>query len=503
MPHAYRSLLEVSALYRVSQAVSSSLDLGYVVDRVLAILAEDLGMQRGTLAVLDPDTGDLAIEAAHGLTAEERRRGRYRVGEGITGRVLERGEPMAVPSIGNEPLFLDRTGARRELDRARVAFLCVPVKVGGRAVGVLSADRLPAVGEDLEEDLRVLEIVAGLVAQAVQLRQMVAGEKAGLVRENRRLREAIDGRHRLGQLVGSSPAIRAVFDQVSLASRSPAPVLLTGEPGTGKEFVARTIHGNSDRWRGPFVRVACGAAPPPALEADLFGPPGGGRLAEVGGGTLFLDGVEALSGELQGRVLAEVLGRSDVRVIAAAAVDLTVRVKDGAFLPELHRRLGAVPIHLPPLRARREDIPALAREFLDRCRAAGAGLAQSFAPDALARLLDHPWPGNVRQLEAVVWAAARAAGGKVLGARDLDGPLRAADPGEGPDPLDAAVADLADRLLEDPPPAGVYRTVIDRVDRVLLRRALRATGGVRVRAARLLGINRNTLYAKLDRLEDA
>ncbi len=127
-----QALRELRALYRVSQAVSATLDLAQVVEQILTILAEELGMQRGTLALVDPETGDLAIEVAHGLSEAEKRRGRYRVGEGVMGRVLEHGEPLAIPSIGAEPLFLDRTGARRELDRAQVAFLCVPVKVGAR-----------------------------------------------------------------------------------------------------------------------------------------------------------------------------------------------------------------------------------------------------------------------------------------------------------------------------------------------------------------------------------
>ncbi len=494
-----RTLKELRALYRISMAVGASLDLAEAVGPVLRILAEELGMERGTLALLDPDTGELAIEVAHGLTPAEVRRGRYRVGEGVVGRVLERGEPMVIPSIGNEPLFLDRTGSRRGIDRSRVAFLCVPIKVGGDTVGVLSADRLPAAGEDLDDDLRVLTIVAGLVAQAVRIQRMVRGVKAALAEENQRLRHALEAQYGMANFIGTSPARRAVAEQVRLAARTRTPVLITGERGTGKSFVARTIHLASDRSSFPFSAVVCSAGSDEALELVLFGPEGVLRGGVAG--TVFLDDVDALGPRLQQELLTAIQagGRGGgVRVVAASRRELAERVRRGAFLPELYRRLGSVPIHLPPLRQMREDLPAFVRMFLRRLGGEGVSLP----PEVEDLLRRYPWPGNLSELEAVLAEALERCPGDRIRPRDLPERIRgggSADPAE----VEAVLGRWADQLLENPPPEGVYRAVLDRVDRVLVRRALARAGGVRLQAARLLGINRNTLYAKLDRMEDA
>ena len=519
-----KAFRELRALYRVSQAVSASLDLRQVVEDTLSILAQELGMQRGTLALVDPDSGELAIEAAHGLTQAEKRRGRYRVGEGVMGRVLETGEPLLIPSIGAEPLFLDRTGARANLDRSRVAFLCVPVKVGNRTVGVLSADRLSAGEADLEEDLRLLTIVAGVVAQAVRVQQMVHREKAELADENRRLRRALDGAYRLDNMVGTSPLMLAVYEQVHLVAKSRATVLLTGESGTGKELVAKAIHFNSDRAQKPFVRLSCASLPATLLESELFGHERGaftgavarkaGRFELADGGTILLDEVGEIPLELQVKLLRVLQERElerlgghetrsvDVRVIAATNRDLAREVREGRFREDLYYRLNVVPIHLPPLRERREDVPLLAHHFLRRFAEENQKSFEGFTSEAVELLVRYDWPGNVRELENAVERAVVLARGPTIEARDLpllfgDRPGAAATaPGRG-EGLESALARLAAQLFDAPPPEGVYRAVVARVERVLLDQALARARGVRLQAARLLGINRNTLYAKL------
>ncbi|GAB4250496.1 sigma 54-interacting transcriptional regulator [Deferrisoma sp.] len=484
-----RTVKELRALYRISQAVGASLELTEAVEPVLRILAEELGMQRGTLALVEPGTGELVIEVAHGLTPAEIRRGRYRVGEGVMGRVLERGEPMVIPSIGAEPLFLDRTGARAGLDRSRVAFLCVPVKVAGETVGVLSADRLPAVGDELEDDLRVLQVVAALVAQAVRTQQRLRSDRRALEEENRRLREAFQERYGPPAWVGESPARAAVWDQVRFAARGRSPALITGAPGTGRGFVARAIHAAS-ALPGPFVEVPCARREPGDLERALFGP--GGAAEQAAGGTLYLKDVESLPADLQA-VLLRLLRAGNPRVVASAGPELAEAVRRGAFRDDLYRRLAALPIHLPSLAEAKADVVPLARALLARVAGPGA----RFSEEAEAALRSRAWPGNVAELEGVVREAAARAGGGEVGAEHVDGPGRDAVPaGSAEEVLGRWVEELLDR----PPPEGVYRALVDRLDRIAVARALNRAGGVRIRAAELLGINRNTLYAKLDRM---
>ena len=515
---------ELSALYEVSQAVSSTLDLQVVVEQILTVLADRLGMQRGTLALLEPETGDLAIEVAHGLTEAEKRRGRYKVGEGVMGRVLETGEPLIIPNIGVEPLFLNRTRSRGDIRRSQIAFICVPVKLGNDTVGVLSADRLFDEGVDFQEDLRLLTIVAGIVAQAVRIREMIRREKATLAGENWELRRALQGAYRLENMVGTSRAMLAVYEQVHLVAKSRATVLLTGESGTGKELVSKAIHVNSERAQGPFIRLSCASLPGTLLESELFGHEKGaftgavarkeGRFELADGGTIFLDEVGDIPLGLQVKLLRvlqerefERLGgkttlKVDVRVIAATNRDLSREVKEGKFREDLYYRLNVVPIHLPPLRERREDVALLAHHFLSNFAKENGKEIHGFSPDAMATLTRYDWPGNVRELENAVERMVVMARGDQIQVSDLPPELFGGAPLGGNDgaQIEDAVRRLALDLFARPPSDGVYRAVLDRVEAILLREALDWSGKVRLQAAQLLGINRNTLHAKIERL---
>ncbi|MGZ8460296.1 MAG: GAF domain-containing protein, partial [Candidatus Deferrimicrobiaceae bacterium] len=253
-----QQILELTTLYEISKVLTESLDLEVTCTKVLRLLSQLLGMQRGTFMMRDPGSSRLSIVAAHGMTREEITRGKYKVGEGIVGRVVSTGSPIVVPSIGEEPLFLDRTGARAHLpDRGIITFLCVPVKVGGEIVGVLSVDRLFEDRIPFDQDLRFLTIVAGSIAQAVRINEMVRDEKQRLLDENLRLKSELKGVYRFENIVGVSDRMQAVFGQVDRVGKSSATVMLRGESGTGKEMIAGLIHFNSPRSQGPFVKLNC------------------------------------------------------------------------------------------------------------------------------------------------------------------------------------------------------------------------------------------------------
>ena len=238
-PEVRREVQELSLLFEISQMLDASTELREVVDSVLTAISVHMGMERGTLTLLDWETGEIYIEAAHGLSPKQQDRGRYRRGEGITGKVVQTGKPMIVPSISEEPLFLDRTGVRKHLPKKDISFICVPIKLGNEVIGALSVDRLFREQVSLEEDVRLLAIIASMIAQAVRLRQKMQIEKRRLQQENIRLKNELKGRFRPANIVGSSKAMLDVFELMAQVSGSDTTVLILGESGTGKELVGQ------------------------------------------------------------------------------------------------------------------------------------------------------------------------------------------------------------------------------------------------------------------------
>jgi len=302
-------------------------------------------------------------------------------------------------------------------------------------------------------------------------------------------------------LIGRSPAMERVFRLIENLEHSEATVLLTGESGTGKEVVARAIHGRSPRRGGPFVAVNCGALPGELLESELFGHVRGaftgavreraGRFEVAAGGTLFLDEVSDLPLHLQVKLLRvlqertfERVGEStpratDARILAATNADLKRAVQEGRFREDLYYRLRVVPVELPPLRARREDIEPMATFLLARV-GARQGRALRFSPDALRALLRYPWPGNVRELENALEYAVAVSRGQTILPEDLP-------------------AELLDRPAPDGPSAAVPTSAVGArgEEAEELRRALEACHWRRLDAARALGISRTTLWRRM------
>lgn len=417
MSYIQRKNNELSALLEISKVLSSSFELEKNLFQAMKILSDYLEMKRGTITLLDQSTGELRIAVAYGLEREQIARGKYRIGEGIVGRVVETGSPMVVPDIGKEPLFLNRTRAR--IDKDNISFLCVPVKLKNEILGVLSVDRLFDETVSFEEDLRVLKIVATLIGQAIKLHQRFKEEQ--LKREELTLE--LKGHYRLPNIISVSERMQEIIKTCLKVSRSKATILLRGESGTGKELFAKAIHYESPRAKGPFIAVNCAAIPENLLEAELFGyergaftgavvsKPGKFELADKG--TLFLDEIGDLSLQLQAKLLRvlqeqtfERLGgtkiiKVDVRVIAATNRDLEEMVKNSLFREDLYWRLNVVPLFIPPLRDRREDIPVLIEHFLNIFNKEYKKNI-SFTPEAIERLLKYSWPGNIRELQNTI-----------------------------------------------------------------------------------------------------
>jgi Nif-specific regulatory protein len=415
------SLDEIGCLYEITKAIHGTLDLRKGLYRILDLLSEHLGMNRGSVTLLNPETSEIHIEVAHGMSMEAKTKGRYKLGEGITGRVIETGRPMAVPHIDDEPLFLDKTGARSRMDKSRISFICVPIKDGRRVVGALSADRIFEDASPLEEDVRLLTIISGLIAQKVVLQEKINRERDELRGENLRLRKELGKEYSFTNIVGNSRKMQEVFYLISQVAKSNANVLLLGESGTGKELVANAIHYNSLRSSRHLVKVNCAALPSNLVEAELFGYEKGaftgaarqkeGKFELANGGTIFLDEIGALALDSQGKLLRvlqekelERLGgtktmKVNVRLIAATNKDLSAAVEEGTFREDLYYRLNVYPIYLPALREREADILLLSDYFLEKyAKEYGKDIRRISTP-AIDALTQYHWPGNVRELE--------------------------------------------------------------------------------------------------------
>jgi two-component system nitrogen regulation response regulator GlnG len=352
--------------------------------------------------------------------------------------------------------------------------------------------------------------VKALAAKAVRTRTME--------RELRELRREVGRRNAPGdRLVGRSPELLEIFKTVGKVAARDVAVLITGESGTGKELVARAIHAASMRGEAPFVAVNTAAIPRELLESELFGHERGsftgavaaraGRFREAHHGTLFLDEIGEMPVDLQAKLLrvlqsgevtpvgASESERVDVRIIAATHRDLDAAVREGRLREDLLYRLRVVPLHIPPLRQRRDDIALLAEHFVSRY-AEELGMGRRFlAPATLAHLEAHDWPGNVRELENSIKRALVLSSGEVLAPEDFSFLVAS-----GSDPAAGGLTGLVEREVSAALAAGtsdVYRQILERVEKPLLEAVLAHTDGNQIRAAAILGINRNTLRKKV------
>jgi len=440
---------EVDCLYEITSAIHASMDLQKALYKVLDILSDHLRMKRGSITLLNPDTDEIHIEVAHGISVSEKTRGRYKLGEGVTGQVIKTGRAMVVPKIEEEPLFLDRTGSRRRIDKSKISFVCVPIKEGRRIIGALSADCASDSKSSLDEDVRLLTIISSLIAQKTALLEKVAREKDKLREENLRLRRELIKKYSFSNIVGNSRKMQEVFYLVSQVCESNATVLLLGESGTGKELVANAIHYNSLRTDGPFIKVNCAALPENLVEAELFGHEKGaftgasrekaGKFELANQGTIFLDEIGSLALESQAKLLRALQEKEiervggtkttkvNIRLIAATNRDLTEAVEKGTFRGDLFYRLNVYPIYLPPLREREADILLLADYFLEKYASEYQKEIKRISTPAIDAITQYHWPGNVRELENCMERAVLVCDDKVIHSYHLPPSLQTAE----------------------------------------------------------------------------
>ena len=480
----------LSALYEVSSVLAQSLDYKQTIHRVLQALHEKAQLQHAMLALLDNEKDTLTIESLYTPNSSNNHASvRYRAGEGIIGTVVRQGQPIVLSKVSNDLRFADKL----ELYALDKPFVAVPLKKDKTTViGVLAAQPELAHIELLPHFTRFMEMTANLVARSVLLAKDVAAQTDTLEAERDRLQRKVRSNYGLDNMVGHSPAMRKVFEQIRLVSKWDSTVLIRGESGTGKELIANAIHYNSPRATGAFVKLNCAALPDNLLESELFGHEKGaftgavkqrkGRFEMADAGTLFLDEIGEISAAFQAKLLRvlqegefERVGGTqtqtvDVRILAATNKDLESEVREGRFREDLYYRLNVMPIYPAPLRERIEDLPELASFLLEKI-SHQQKRPLVLSDGAIRMMMGYDWPGNVRQLENMLERAAiMSESGKI------DQDLILMDERKG----DTFVARSAPAKsdLSDP----------DMDDRERVIAALEQAGWVQAKAARLLNM---------------
>jgi Nif-specific regulatory protein len=495
---------EISLLYNISQALNENLDLKKGLQRVLELMSESSETVWGAVSILNPLRNEINIEVVHGPLKSPSKGVTYKSGEGITGKVIETGTPIAIPKVSEEPRFLNRSRLRAAFAGQELSFICVPILKGKQVIGAFGTQRPYSPERELSNDIRFMSVISTMIARHVIHLDTMRIEKERFREENRRLQGELKNRYRITEMIGNSNKMREVFQMITQVSGSNATVLVRGESGTGKELVAHAIHFNSQRADKPFIKVNCAALPQSVIESELFGHERGaftgadkrkkGRFELANHGTLFLDEIGDLSFQTQIallRVLQEkeferVGGTetisTDVRIITATNRNLEKLVDEGKFREDLYFRLNVFPIHIAPLRERKGDLLLLSDHFVEKYNQEHGKTIRRISTPTIDMLMSYHWPGNVRELENCIERAVLISNDEVLHGHHLP-PTR--QPAE----------------VSGPARPRPRREPVGALERNLIEDALKSSRGNKAKAARALGVTERLMGIKVEKLQ--
>ncbi len=480
---------EVTLVNEVAKILSKGLSFEEASAEILKVLYSFWGAEYSFISIYNPKISALTVIKAFGIPESKLKEAIFKDGEGITGKVFKTGVPVVLYDIKTNPVFLNKTGIRERLEGDEV-FLAVPIKAGGDIIGVLSVCKKFSNKESIEKGLESLMIVGTLIGMFYKLNQKMEEERLEWEEEKRALREELKKTYNIHGIVGTSDAILNLIEVIKKVANTDTTVLITGESGTGKSMIAKAIHSLSPRRDKSFITINCAAIPESLLEAELFGYEKGaftgaytskkGKFELANGGTIFLDEIGDMPLSLQAKILrviqdkeierlgSEKVIKVDVRIIAATNKDLEKLVKEGKFREDLYYRLNVVPIHVPPLRERKEDIPLLVEHFLEKFNKK-YNKKVKISPNAMAMLMEYDWPGNVRELENTIERLVIMNDG-VIKTTDLPAHIRASK-----------------RIKTDIESLSNLPEKIRETEKEKIIQALEKTGYVKSRAAKLLG----------------
>lgn len=486
-PAADKKVIEIDRLKDLSSWVSSLHDLNQLLELILESGTRIMHAKASSLLFLDEKKKKLYFKVATGLKKDEIKQFEVNLGQGIAGHVAKTGEPLLIEDVSKDERWYrtisDKMGYKTK------SIVCTPMKVDQRILGVIQFINKADGGSFQKSDLELLNVFADLAALAI-----VNARKFQLVqRDNKNLKESL---HTNGEIAGKSQAIKKVVDEALRVADSQASTLILGESGTGKELMARLIHQASPRKERHLVTINCAAVPESLLEDELFGHEKGAFTGAVGQkigkfeladeSTIFLDEIAEMSQTMQAKLLrvlqdgifyrvgGNVPISVDIRVMAATNQNIAEEIKAGNFRKDLYYRLNVVEIHMPPLRERKEDIPLLARHFVDIFQKEKGYVNLGISPEAMNKMIQYDWPGNVRELKNAIERAVVMGNGKSIMPGDL--------------PI------LYEKAALDTVPIGVpLKEAIDEFKKRYIEVNLKSTGGNQSKAAGLMGIQRTYL----------
>jgi len=411
---------ELSVLYDIANLISDSRgDIVSALNKSLVALKNSINLENCVIYKLEDDL--LSIYASLNLSKHQKVVAQYRLGEGATGLAAQSKEPVVIENVHNDILFLNKSGNKSS---DTISYIAVPMVVENNVIGVLATNLTKSAEIGFDETIRILSIISTLFAQSMYSASIIEQEKEKLNDLRLYYKMEWDSKaHNFGDIIGESEKMKGVYNVIERIASSDVTILVRGETGTGKELVASSIHKRSKRKDAAFIKLNCAAITDTLLESELFGHEKGaftdaketrkGRFELADGGTLFLDEIGDISASAQVKLLRvlqerefERVGGSktikvNVRLVAATNRDLEKMVKDGEFREDLYYRLNVIPIDLPPLREREEDIRLLVNFFLEKAMKNHKKRVK-ILDKAMEKLMNYPWPGNVRELENTI-----------------------------------------------------------------------------------------------------
>lgn len=501
-------------LYEITQNINSILDPEILFDRIMDAAVENTQSDRGLILIKSDSSGQFDIKVARNID-QETLSDMTHISQSIVQEVYQTGQSIVTADANLD----DRFKSRKSIVAYNIrSIMCVPLRIKNDIIGAVYVDKRFDTHYFSPRNLKFLESfanIAGIAIENARLYEKLNLEKDYLSKENIELKTELQERFFKYNIIGSSKPMKQVFHLIENAADNTANVLIQGESGTGKELVAKAIHYNGSRKNKKFVAVDCGALPENLLESELFGYKKGaftgansdkkGLFEEADGGTIFLDEITNTSLNFQSRLLRVIqegeirrvgdteTRKVNVRAIVATNRNLLEQVKAGAFREDLYYRLNVIPISLPPLRERQDDIPLLVQFFIDKHNKANNKNIRAVSGELMEKLIRHPWPGNIRELENILSRMIILTSQEKLTAENLPDEIKKSDPVVSSKQM-ATMPDAAQKSLDE------FENELARIEKDYFSSVLDKAGGNKSKAAEILGIKRTTLNDRLKKL---